>query len=514
MKRLANYVEGSWKSGAGERPVTLVNPSTEEVIAETDTSGIDFGRALAFAREEGGAHLRSLTFAERGALLTSMSRAIHAHRDELLDLGIENGGNTRSDAKFDVDGATGTLAYYGNLGKELAERRHLVDGETVQLARSPRFVGTHLLLPRQGVAVHVNAFNFPAWGLGEKCATAILAGMPVVVKPATSTAIVAHRIAEILVEEVALPRGVFSVVAGPPGDLLKHLTGEDVLAFTGGSATAHMLRGLDAIVKDSVRINIEADSLNAAVLGPDAAPGSDVYLAFLRDVVRDMTQKTGQKCTAIRRVIVPKSLVDEVARDLSDRLRDVVVGNPAHDKVTMGPLSTKSQLVDIQKGIARLKEGCERVFGGDAPSPIGAPEGKGFFVPPTLFIERDAHGTSVVHDHEVFGPVQTILPYEGVVDATRIIRRGKGGLVASLYTDDRAFATAFVVGTGSSLGRIFIVNGKISEHTPGPGTVLPQSIHGGPGRAGGGEELGGLRGLGFYSQRVAVQGDKPLIDTL
>lgn len=514
MKRLGSYVEGGWKTGAGDRPATLVNPSTEEVIAEADTSGIDFAKALAFARDEGGAALRALTFAERGALLTAMSRAIHAHRDELLDLAIENGGNTRSDAKFDIDGASGTLAFYGSLGKDLADRRHLVDGDTVQLARSPRFVGTHLLLPRRGVAVHVNAFNFPAWGLGEKCATAILAGMPVVVKPATSTAIVAHRIAEILVEEVALPRGVFSMVAGPPGDLLNHLVGEDVLAFTGGSATAHTLRALPAVVRDSVRINIEADSLNAAVLGPDAEPGSDVYLAFIRDVVRDMTQKTGQKCTAIRRVIVPAAVVDQVASDISERLRDVVVGNPAHDKVTMGPLSTKSQLAEIQRGIARLGEECARVFGVDPLSPIGAPEGKGFFVPPTLFVQRDAHATKVVHDHEVFGPVQTVLPYADADDAAGIVRRGRGGLVSSLYTDDRVFATAFVVGAGSSLGRIFVVNGKISEHTPGPGTVLPQSIHGGPGRAGGGEELGGLRGLGFYAQRVAVQGDKPFIDAL
>ncbi|MGD0525800.1 MAG: 3,4-dehydroadipyl-CoA semialdehyde dehydrogenase, partial [Polyangiaceae bacterium] len=303
MKELSSYVGGEWVAGKG-RAATLVNPATEEALATASTEGVDFGAALAFARERGGAALRAMTFRQRGELLRAMSKAIHGKRDELLAVGIANGGNTRSDAKFDVDGAIGTLAAYADLAPELGDTQVLVDGEGAQLGRSARLFGQHLYVSRSGVAVHVNAFNFPAWGLGEKAACALLAGMPVIAKPATSTALLAHRMVEILVDEKVLPDGVLSLVCGSAGDLLDRLGGQDVLAFTGSGGTAGTLRGGKAFTHASAHVNVEADSLNAAVLGPDAADGSDLVNLFVGDVVRDMTQKTGQKCTAIRRVYV------------------------------------------------------------------------------------------------------------------------------------------------------------------------------------------------------------------
>jgi oxepin-CoA hydrolase/3-oxo-5,6-dehydrosuberyl-CoA semialdehyde dehydrogenase len=513
MKTLASYLGGAWKSGSGKSQ-QLVDPSTEEVLAETSTSGLDLAGALAFARETGGPALRRLTFAQRGEILQALSRAIHAKRDELLDLAMANGGNTRGDAKFDVDGASGTLAWYAGLGKELGAERFLVDGDAAQLGRSPRFVGQHAFFPRRGVAVHVNAFNFPAWGLGEKLACAILGGMPVVAKPATSTALVAHRIAELFVETGALPEGAFQLVAGPAGDLLEHLRGEDVLSFTGGGSTASTLRAMAPVTRDSVRVNVEADSLNAAVLGADVEPGSDTWNAFLRDVARDVTQKTGQKCTAIRRVFVPSARLDDVVEALVDRLREVRVGDPRHDGVGMGPVATANQLRDVRAGIERLAAEAQRVLGDGPLDPLGAPAGKGYFVPPTVFVQRDPSKARAVHEHEVFGPAVTVLPADGAADAAAQVRRGGGGLVASLYTDDRELAAELVVEAGSSHGRIFVGSAKVVDQTAGPGTVLPQTIHGGPGRAGGGEELGGVRGLAFYAQRVAVQGDRPVLDAI
>lgn len=513
MLTLASYLGGEWISGSGKK-ATLVNPATEEPIAETSTEGLDFGKAVDFARNVGGPALRAMTFAERGALCGAMSKAIHAHREELFELAIQNGGNTRSDAKFDVDGAWGTLAYYAELAKGLGDARALVDGEGVQLGRSPRFFGQHMLVPRAGVAVHVNAFNFPAWGFGEKAACAILAGMPVITKPATSTAVVAFRIAQILVEAKVLPPGAFSLVSGSPGDLLSHLGGQDVLAFTGSGDTAAHLRRLDNVVSQSVRVNVEADSLNGAILGPDVEPGSETYNLFLRDVVRDMTQKAGQKCTAIRRVFVPEASLERVREELVDRLSQAVVGDPSRDDVTVGPVATASQLRDVSAGIARIAEHCEKLTGAGPFERRGAPEGKGFFVPPTLFLAKDV-SPKAVHDHEVFGPVSTVLPYGGTAEElVAPVARGGGGLVCSVYSDDRAFTGDVLFGIAPFHGRVVLGSEKIADQTPGPGTVLPQSIHGGPGRAGGGEELGGARGLGLYMQRVAVQGSRPIIEAL
>ena len=514
MLTLRSYVSGAWTEGKGTLQ-TLVNPATEEPLAQAGSGGIDMAAALAHARSKGGPALRALSFAERGALLKAMSDVIQAHRDEILDLAVKNGGNTRGDAKFDVDGATFTLSSYAQIGQALGDAKFVVDGEGIQLGRTPRFHGQHIAVPRRGVAVHINAFNFPAWGFAEKAAVALLAGVPVVSKPATSSAMVAYRITELLVEKKVLPEGALSLIVGSAGDILAHLGAQDVVAFTGSGDTGVKIRSMPNVIRDSVRVNVEADSLNAAVLGPDAAPGSDTYDFFLKDVLRDMTQKAGQKCTAIRRVLAPSSSVAQVRDDLVERLRAIVVGNPAQEGVRMGPVATADQLQDVREGIGQLAADGRLVFGSAAIKAVGAPEGKGFFVSPTL-VEVDAGAAApTVHSREVFGPVATVVPYSGSADdAAAIVARGGGGLVSSVYSEDVAFTSEVVLGLAPFHGRVFLGSAKIAEASPGPGTVLPLLVHGGPGRAGGGEELGGLRGLGFYLQRVALEGSRPVIDRI
>ena len=350
MQELKSFVGGGWLAGSGS-PQILLNPATEAPLAKAGSDGIDFAAALDYARSKGGPTLRAMSFAERAALLKTMADVMQSERDRLLELGIANGGNTRSDAKFDVDGAIGTLLAYAEVGNALGAAKFLVDGEGIQLGRSARFHGQHICVPRHGVAVHVNAFNFPAWGFAEKAAVALLAGMPVLAKPATSSAMVAHRIVELLVERKVLPEGALSFVVGTPRDLISLLGAQDVLAFTGSGDTAEKLRSQGNIVRNSVRVNVEADSLNAAVLGPDVEPRSDMYELFLRDVVRDMTQKAGQKCTAIRRVIVPRAVLDEVKSDLAELPQPMKVGDPSDEEVRMGPVGNAAHAAGFLCGL-------------------------------------------------------------------------------------------------------------------------------------------------------------------
>lgn len=514
MIQLRSYVCGQWVAGGGELE-TLVNPATEEPLAQAGASGIDRKAALDFARSRGGPALRALSFAQRGGLLKAICDALQAHREELLDLAVANGGNTRSDAKFDVDGATFTLAAYAELGKALGDARLLVDGEGVTLGRSPRFHGQHVMVSRHGVAIHVNAFNFPAWGFAEKAAVALLAGVPVLSKPATSSSLVAHRIMEILVEQAILPEGALSLLAGGVGDLLQHATGQDVVAFTGSSETGARIRVLPNLIRESVRVNVEADSLNAAVLGPDVEPGSETWEYSLKDVLRDMTQKAGQKCTAIRRILVPEAVAERFRDELSERLRAIVVGNPAHEGVRMGPVATAQQHRDVREGIDALARDGRLVLGTADVQPQGAPPGKGYFVPPVLIEVEPGAAAPTVHSREVFGPVATLVPYSGKAeDAAALVARGNGGLVSSVYSEDLAFTSDVVLGLAPYHGRVFLGSARIAEQSPGPGTVLPLLVHGGPGRAGGGEELGGLRGLAFYMQRVALEGSRPVIERI
>jgi 3,4-dehydroadipyl-CoA semialdehyde dehydrogenase len=505
VKVLQSYIEDRWVDGAGEG-TTIADAATGAAVARASSVGLDLGAALRHARTVGGPALRAMTFAQRGALLDRMAKVLHAGREELIDISRQ-GGTTRGDGKFDIDGAAGTLAWYAALGARLGDRTYLLDGEPEKILRSARFVGQHLFVPRQGVAVHINAFNFPAWGMAEKAAVALLAGVPVLSKPATATAPLAEAIVRRWVASAELPAGVFSLLVGSAGDLLDHLGPQDLVAFTGSGETARAIRSHPQVLALGVPVNIEADSLNASILGPDVEAGSDTFQMFVSDVARDMTQKTGQKCTAVRRVFVPHARLPEVVDAIVDRLAAVTVGDPEAKSTTMGPTSSAAQQRSVVAGVAALEAGGARVvWRGDAPN-------GGSFVAPVLLQHDGGIDAGPVHDHEVFGPVATLLPWPGdAAEVVASVARGGGGLVASLYSDDPAWAGEVVLGLAPWHGRIHWGSRKVFDQSPGPGTVLPNLTHGGPGKAGGGEELGGERGLRWYWQRCAVQGDRGLLE--
>ncbi|MCB9887197.1 MAG: 3,4-dehydroadipyl-CoA semialdehyde dehydrogenase [Planctomycetes bacterium] len=505
MIALSNYVGGSWNAGSGDAK-SLHNPATEEILGEVRPGGVDFAAALHHAREKGGPALRAMTFGERAAMLKALSKKLHEHRDELIEISGSNGGNTRGDAKFDLDGATGTLAWYAQLGAGYGDRRHLADGEGAQLGRTARFWGQHILTTRPGVAVHINAFNFPAWGMGEKMACALLAGVPVVEKAGTPSALLAYRIAQLVVESGIVPEGAFQFIGGSITGMLDLLGPMDTVAFTGSAVTAALIRGNKNLIARNVRINLEADSINSAILGPDAEEGGDTLEQFLGNVTVDMTQKAGQKCTAVRRIFVPEAMVGMVAEALVERLRSTKIGAPLEAETRMGPVASAAQLRDVRAGIDRLTEVAEVLTGGSAPM-----SGPGYFVAPTLLRAKDP-AAPVLHELEVFGPCATIVPYSGKVEeVVDLCNRGGGGLVASAYSDDRKFLEPLVHGIAPWHGRVWVGSEKTHGQALGPGAVLPATIHGGPGRAGGGEELGGLRGLMPYMQRTAIQGDRAII---
>ncbi len=517
VERLESHVCGAWTAADGEgRP--LHNPTTGEVVATATTAGVDYAACLAYARDTGGPALRAMTYSERGQLLQGMADALHGVRDELIGIAITNGGNTRGDAKFDIDGAMFTLAHYAKLAEGMDAGALLADGDAIRLGRSPRFVGQHVFAPRLGVAVHINAFNFPAWGFAEKAAVALLAGMPVVTKPGTSSAALAVACVKRIVDEGVLPAGALSLLTGSVGDLLDHLGPQDVLAFTGSADTGCLIRSTEALLRGSVRVSVEADSLNACVLGADVEPESATWDMFVRETAREMTQKAGQKCTATRRILVPEAVIDLVGEALAEELARTRVGDPSLREVRMGPLATEGQLSDVMAGIERLQACTTVVYaGGEAGGtpgrgPLVGIEGDGgWFVSPTLLRAADSDAADI-HAFEIFGPVATLLPFDGSgAEAARIIGLGQGCLVSSIYSDDAGFIGDTVRGASPWLGRIHIGSAKVAEHSPGPGGVNPALIHGGPGRAGGGEELGGPRGLAFYMQRTALQGDQPLL---
>jgi oxepin-CoA hydrolase/3-oxo-5,6-dehydrosuberyl-CoA semialdehyde dehydrogenase len=513
MKTLASFLCGRWH--AADRDFReLVDPASEEVVARASSSGADFAGALEHARSVGGPALRELTFGERGEILKNLARKLREHRGELHELSRINNGATAGDAAFDVDGGGGALAVYGSLGVGLGDRRLLDDGGGDPLAKTEAFWSQHVLVPKCGVALHVNAFNFPAWGFAEKFACAFLAGVPVITKPATATALVAHRMVEIVLESGLLPEGALQLLVGSTGDLIDRLGPQDVLAFTGSAATALELRGRRNLLAGSVEVNVEADSLNAAVLAPDAAPGSATFERFVADVGREMTQKAGQKCTAARRILVPKGFESELVAALVAQLERVVTGNPADESVTMGPLATAEQLRDTLDGIAELVATAGLVFGtGRRIDGRGAPAGKGYFVGPTLLRSPDPCERTPVHHREVFGPLATLLPYHGSPEeAATIVALADGTLVTSAYSDDADWLRALLLAAGSTTGRLYV--GSEASEGIGSGACFPQSQHGGPGRAGGGAELGGLRGLAPYLQRVALQGERRLLDEI
>ena len=503
---LENYLSGRWSRGEGVE-TTLADPVTGDALATASAKGLDLKGALAFARQKGQAALRDLSYAERAKLVGAVADALTANRARYDEIAIANSGNTRSDAAMDIDGGIGTLKYYARLGASLGDARMLLAEKPVRLAKAENFQAIHLLMPRRGVAVHINAFNFPSWGLWEKAAVSLLAGVPVFAKPASATAMLAHAMVQDVIAAKALPEGALNLLVGGAGDLLDHLSGDDVVAFTGSADTAARVRGHRNVIASSVAVNIEADSINAALLAPDAVGGGVAFEAFVREVVREMTVKAGQKCTAIRRVFVPADKSAAIAEAIAAKLKGAKVGNPRREDVRMGPLVTRAQQAAAFQGIAMLAREAAFVCGGsEAPRLDGIDANKSAFVGPTLMAVKDAGSAKAVHEVEVFGPVATVVPYRNGQDAAALIARGGGSLVASLYGEDLDFLSKIVTEIGPSHGRLLVVDPAVAAAHTGHGNVMPQCNHGGPGRAGNGEELGGLNGLRLYHQRVAVQG--------
>jgi 3,4-dehydroadipyl-CoA semialdehyde dehydrogenase len=509
--QLQNLLADRWQAGAGPGQA-LIDPTLGTEIARGSSDGLDLAAAMDFARQQGGPALRELTYAARGALLGRIADVLAANRGAYMQVALENSGSPEADASIDIDGSIYTLKYYARLGAGLGDARYFQEGDSTGLSKDGAFGATHLLLPLQGVAVLVNAFNFPAWGLWEKAAPALLSGVPVFAKPATSTALLAYRMVQDVVAANVLPRGALSLVCGSARELAGHLDFNDVLAFTGSAETARGLRAHPAVLERGVRVNVEADSLNAALLGPDAGPDSEEFKLYVREVVREMTIKAGQKCTAIRRLLVPATHAGAVADAVAASLAKVVVGNPRDASVRMGPLVSASQRVSVEQGIVALAGIAERVTPAAPFQPVGADARIGAFVAPTLFWSRDplAAASQAVHDLEVFGPVATLVPYDTEAEAYALAERGRGSLVASVFSADEDLLARAALHLGSSHGRVLGVNAAIGKAQTGHGNAMPQCLHGGPGRAGNGEELGGLRALGLYHRRCVIQGPAAL----
>jgi 3,4-dehydroadipyl-CoA semialdehyde dehydrogenase len=504
--KLANYVSGKWIEGTGPGE-TLVDPVTGDALASISSQGVDLEAALAFARTHGGPALRPLTYTQRSEMLAKIAEALAANRDEYFRLSLLNLGANQADASFDVDGAIYTMKYYAKIGRALADGKMLKEGAVIPLSKSNAFVGQHFLMPAKGAAVFINAFNFPAWGLCEKAAPALLSGVPVVVKPASPTAWLTHRMVEDIVKAGILPAGAISIICGSARDLLGHVREEDLVSFTGSADTAARIRSHSNVLRRSVRVNIEADSINSAILGPDCAPGTDLFDLLVKEVVREMTLKAGQKCTTIRRVLVPRPQLKAFGDAVSSRLSSMKVGNPRNPEAKVGPVVNRAQQSSCLEGLAKLKEECAVLFGGDKNfQPLDADPQKSAFVQPALLSCKDGLEAKYVHDVEVFGPVATLVAYDRLEDLVAITRRGLGSLVASVFSNDASFTRKTILGIGDLHGRVLAVNSAVGGQHTGHGNVVPSCLHGGPGRAGGGEELAGLRALMLYHRRFVVQG--------
>jgi oxepin-CoA hydrolase/3-oxo-5,6-dehydrosuberyl-CoA semialdehyde dehydrogenase len=503
---LKNYAEDRWVAGSGE-PAELRSAVTGDVVALASSRGLDFAGMARFAREQGGPALRALTFHQRAAMLKALAEALTARKQELYELSYETGA-TKGDTWIDVDGGIGTFAVYQSKGRrELPNDRILIDGNVEGLSKGGTFQGLHVFTSLQGVAVHINAFNFPVWGMLEKLAPTLLAGLPAIVKPASVTAYLAEAAVRILIEANVLPKGALQLVAGSLGDLFEHLTCQDVVSFTGSAETAQKLQSHPVIARESVRFVAERDSLNASVLGPDARPDSPEFELFVKEVVKEVSVKAGQKCTAIRRALVPASLVDAVQAALKSRLEKITVGNPRDEATRMGALVSLAQRDAVRAKIKELAGEASIVYGDPAHVKVsGADDQKGAFLSPILLRCDRPWQARAVHEVEAFGPVTTLMPYRDGADAISLANRGKGSLVMSVFSYDTEFARDVVLGCGAFHGRIAFIDRDSGKESTGHGSPMPHMVHGGPGRAGGGEELGGIRGVTHYLQRTALQG--------
>jgi oxepin-CoA hydrolase / 3-oxo-5,6-dehydrosuberyl-CoA semialdehyde dehydrogenase len=512
--KLQSYVCGTWRRG-GDRGAVMRDATTGDIVAEASSAGIDFAAALTYARDRGGPALREMTFHERAGLLKALAKRLLESKEELYALSYRTGA-TREDSRIDIEGGIGTVfAFAGKGARELPNGRVYRDGGVEGLSKTGTFVGQHVYLPREGAAVHINAFNFPVWGMLEKLAPAILAGVPAIVKPATTTAYLAELLARRIIESGILPEGALQFVCGSLGDLFDHLTCQDVVSFTGSAHTAARLRVHPSVIGRSVPFTAETDSLNCSILAADSTPGTAEFDLFTKEVAREMTVKAGQKCTAIRKALVPAALAHEVIAGLDSVLRTVVVGDPRADGVRMGPLVSLAQREEVLARLADLRREADLVVGNPDEFAIkDADRERGAFVPPLLLLCREPHSARAVHEVEAFGPVATVLPYGSTADAIALARRSGGSLVASVFCADDALAGQLVRGLAPFHGRILVVNARCAKESTGHGSPLAPLVHGGPGRAGGGEELGGIRAVLHYMQRTALQGSPNTMSAL
>ena len=505
-RKLENYALDAWKVSTGTL-AEVRSAISEEVVALTGSDGLDFGAMLDHARTVGGPALRALTFHQRAAIIKALAQAIMARKEELYELSVATGA-TRTDSWVDIEGGAGTLFTTSSKGRrELPDDIVLIDGALEPIGKKGSFAGQHIYTSLQGAAVHINAFNFPVWGMLEKLGPTLLAGVPAIVKPASSTGYVAEHAVRIMIEAGVLPAGALQLIMGSTGNLFDHLTCQDVVSFTGSAQTSIKLQSHPVIQRESVRFVAERDSLNASVLGPDATPDSPEFDLFIKEVVREMTVKAGQKCTAIRRAFVPAALLDVAEEALKARLAKVVVGDPRVEGVTMGALASLSQLDDVRGKARELASQARLAFGTiDTVEALGEGAEKGAYISPLLFRADDPWSADLIHDVEAFGPVSTLMPYRDLDDAIQLANRGKGSLALSFFTYDPQVARQFILGAGAFHGRVVLIDRDSARESTGHGSPLPMLIHGGPGRAGGGEEMGGVRGVKHYMQRTALQG--------
>jgi 3,4-dehydroadipyl-CoA semialdehyde dehydrogenase len=515
LELLPNYLGGQWQAGTGAG-TALLDPITGAELVRVDANGLDLTAGFGFAREQGGTALRALTYRQRGALLGAVLKVLQANRDAHYELATANSGTVKNDSALDIDGALFTLGFYAKMGETLGDRHFLLDGEPARLGKEPLFQSQHIQAPTRGLALFINAFNFPAWGLWEKAAPALLSGVPVIIKPATATSWLTQRMVKDVVDAGILPAGAMSVICGSSAGLLDQLQAFDVLSFTGSAETAAVIRSHPAVTQRSVRVNIEADSLNSALLLPGEAVGSESFELLAKEVAREMTVKSGQKCTAIRRIFVPESLYAAAAQTISARLAKTTVGNPRNETVRMGALVNRTQFDAVRSGLEFLKAQTEVLHDGAQHALVDA-DTCSCCVGPTLLGTRNATGSDAsdrVHDTEVFGPVATLIPYRDLAHALQLVRRGQGSLVCSVYGSDAAALAHAATELADSHGRVHIISPDVAALHTGHGNVMPQSLHGGPGRAGGGEELGGVRALNFYHRRSALQASSAVLAQL
>ena len=507
-QQLLNYERDRWiagDSGLSELPSAIDGSP----VAIAGSGGLDFGAMLRHAREVGGPALRKMTFHDRARILKGLALAIMDKKETLYELSFQTGA-TRKDGWIDIEGGAGTLFSFSSKGRrELPDAHVLLDGALEPLSKGGTFVGQHIYTPMQGAAVHINAFNFPVWGMLEKLGPTLLAGVPAIVKPASSTSYLTEAAFRVMIDSGLLPDGALQLIVGGVGDLFDHLTGQDVVSFTGSASTALKLRTHPTVIRESVRFVAEQDSLNASILGPDAGPGTPEFDLFVREVATEMTVKAGQKCTAIRRAMAPTEHLDALEEALRERLAKTKVGDPRAEGTRMGALVSNSQRDDVRARIAELEAAGARIVAGDpsAESPVKG----GAFLPPILLRSDDPWGTDAVHDVEAFGPVSTIMPYRDLDDAIALANRGKGSLALSLFTHSPDVARDFVRGAASFHGRMLVIDRDNASESTGHGSPLPVLVHGGPGRAGGSEEMGGVRGVKHYMQRTALQSSPAMI---